>query len=1008
MPIRTLVDGRKVNIPEGMGDAEAENLVLATFPDLAASLGMSPDIEREYDITSGVGDLSARWGNALAAGEPEEVRAEFDKAFGKGNWGISPIGNEPYVTPEGLRRIGIEPKDERKVLLDGIGTDLYDLVDIAPEAIVGAASVAAELIPIPGTGTLGAGAARGMLSALTGRGLVARSARAGAGDAAANVGLEGVQALRGTNRETIGEILQDAGTEGLIVGLGSIALGAPFSAVGNVAGRIKSVAKDLPAGQQGISEVTLDKILEARARVAGQLGEEDAFLPTMKTLSTEGGGVGSQIAAKIEGSGFKQSGDEYMREMTDLINKYRGITLDSARAGDDELTTLAKLSDRLTAREKEISRKIVDNLENFKRTPLGQVDEAAKSVRGMKDYIQSSLSQNYKIGQKVFDGPNYYGSPILKQAGEVTLTPQRVANLIQRVANEAQIADVDQVLASFGDLGARIRSRVNIKRDGRVVPVKNTKKYIGSDITAQNFMDAERALRTASYKARGTNYEQVARNLDISSAISNQVSNLPELSTTYRRELARVNSAYKQFVSPYRGKNGLFKQLAERSQDDATAYLNSFVRGKEGAEFSTIVKQLEQAFGPNAVGSKEAGFLGLSTKDEILGSIGVNYLREGKVGLSKNLDLGLEQGKREANRQLTALSNLEATLEKRIGSAGAAKAVKEIFGLDTIKEYKKILNAIKNGTPDEVANAQAKAGMIMSFKEAQAFVANASKIGDKLANSNLDEVAQQLARLRSLDPKAAEYYQDLLFSENWSKLLAAASKTNANEKNAAIKGWSDDWLAASTRLGNDANMKAMFGDQLYNGMNDLALSIRGASNIDPASGALSVAAQPFIVLQSILRRNFAGAAKPVSFMYVLKNTAPGTPAWKKLVKSQMNGSTVEKSTSNVSKDFKKIIGNSQDIADRILSGRNGFLAASVSAYMEEANMIYPTDEDVPVVQPTKITQEERQAVEPQQPTQEQIANDIGASIVNLINSSRSLEGIGTGGLEEGARIAAGR
>ena len=74
--------------------------------------------------------------------------------------------------------------------------------------------MAAELLPVPGTGIAGATAARGLLSAISGRGLVARSARAGFGDAVANVGLEGVQKLRGTQRESLGEVLQDAGTEG--------------------------------------------------------------------------------------------------------------------------------------------------------------------------------------------------------------------------------------------------------------------------------------------------------------------------------------------------------------------------------------------------------------------------------------------------------------------------------------------------------------------------------------------------------------------------------------------------------------------------------------------------------------------------------------------------------------------------------------------------------------------------------------------------------------------------
>ena len=278
--IITLTDGSKFRVPAGLSDDEALNMVAKAAPEKMIEYGIGYDIEKEYDIRSGVASAAARWGNALAAGDPREVKAEMDNIFGAGNWGLSEIGNQPYVTPEGLRRIGDEPTSNRKVLLNGTDTELYDLVDAGPELIVGTAAVAAELLPIPGTSVIGGTAARGALSALTGRGLVARSLRAGAGDAAANVGLEGVQQLRGTNREGIGEILQEAGTEGLLVGLGSIALGAPFAAVGPVANRIRSAARELPSSQQGISPVQVEDIKNAYRRASEAVGDEDAFLPT--------------------------------------------------------------------------------------------------------------------------------------------------------------------------------------------------------------------------------------------------------------------------------------------------------------------------------------------------------------------------------------------------------------------------------------------------------------------------------------------------------------------------------------------------------------------------------------------------------------------------------------------------------------------------------------------------------------------------------------------------------
>ena len=198
-------DGTEVeNVPNGLEQGELENLLAQKFPNKMLEMGIGYDIEREYNIRDGVPDLEARFDNALARGNPDEIAAEFNERFGKGNWGVTEWDNQPYVTPEGLRAIGVETKDERNVLLDGTSTDRYDFsADIVPELAIGAGAVIGELITLPTPikglgGRAGAGIASGMLSALTGRGLLARSVRSGIGGGAGSVGVEGLQLARGT------------------------------------------------------------------------------------------------------------------------------------------------------------------------------------------------------------------------------------------------------------------------------------------------------------------------------------------------------------------------------------------------------------------------------------------------------------------------------------------------------------------------------------------------------------------------------------------------------------------------------------------------------------------------------------------------------------------------------------------------------------------------------------------------------------------------------------------
>ena len=1013
----TLIDGTRVRVPEGLSDGELNNYIAKAFPNKAAEFGVTYDLEREYNIESGVGDFSARFGAALADGNPEEIKAEFDNTFGKGNWGFTDFGNEPYVTADGLRATGEEPKDERKVLLRGTKLSVYDLVDIIPEAVVGGATVAAELLPVPGTGVVGGTVARGMLSSLAGRGLLARSARAGMGDAAANVGLEGVQSLRGTQRESLGEVLQEAGTEGLIVGLGSIALGAPFSAVGNVANRVRTASKDMVPGTQGVNNVDLQQMLDAQARVASQVGEKDAMLLSLRTLIGDQGTMAGNISVKLEGIGTKQLGDSFAKRTIEFMNKYREIALDSKRLGDSELTTLDKLKSQLTKSEQKFAIDIMENLENFNKTSLGKIDKAATTLRGAKDFAEKKLLQQYRVGMKAFGGDEFYGQ--FKDIGGRTLSNTELAKFVQKISDDSGIG-VDDVVNSFD---SRMTSRIKVQDNGKVSPVFLTaaqKKrkiqatsqgeqynlYSGADISPQDLLNYDMAIRRRAYDKRA-NLAAARKNLEISKAAQSQIGKLPGIDSRFKSKLAKVNKKYSQFADIYRGKNGLFNQIAGRQTNDSQAFLKGFVSGKEGAEFSTLMDKLERAYGSKAIGASDADALGIQTKQEILGTFGVNYIKESKLDIENAFKTSPEAGAKAAQSALNKLNSVETTILKGTTPTKAKKAMKEIFSLASIDEYKTLLRQMATGTPQSAQKAAAKLGTVLSFKEAATFVEKMADVGSNLSKSNLDEVVSQLKSLEALDKRSGDFYRDLLFSENWGRVISASNAETAGKKNAGIKAWADDWIDARSGQNGVANMQELFGKEMYKSMDDLALNIRGALNVDPNAGALSVAEQPVSAIRNILRGDFTGAMKPLSFMYATKSFAPGTVAWTRVNKMITNGKSVEDVVKSENATAAAALKNARKASEAVLAGRNGLFAASVSAYMEDAHQIYPTEDEVPVVAP--VEEQPQPEVQPQQQSMGTIPTDTGIAaiqqIAQMLGQTGSIEGVGTGALEQGASLA---
>jgi hypothetical protein len=336
---------------------------------------------------------------------------------------------------------------------------------------------------------------------------------------------------------------------------------------------------------------------------------------------------------------------------------------------------------------------------------------------------------------------------------------------------------------------------------------------------------------------------------------------------------------------------------------------------------------------------------------------------------------------------------------KRVGDAKAKQAMKQLFQQDSMKEYKALLNQIAKGSPESAARAQQKLGLAMNFKEAEEFVGRTADVGANLAKSDLDTVVAQLRSLDALDKRSGEFYRDLMFSENWGRVVNAMAEESAAKKNAAIKAWADDWIAARSGTNGVENMTELFGKEIYKGMDDLAMNIRGALNIDPNAGALSVAEQPVSIWRNLLQLDFKGAIKPLSFMYGSKQIAPGTKAWTDVNMMLQSGKT----PSDIMKDragmASGILGNAQKAANGAMSGRNGLMAATVSSYMNEADQTYPTDDEVPMIEPRRVQEEP-----PEQPMQQSMI-PAGTGIAAIQQIASMIQGAGTSGLEEGAAIA---
>jgi len=1003
----TLSDGTQVKLPEGLSEEQAQNAILKALPDKASLAGRVYDIEGDFNIRDGVPDLGIRWGLALARGNPEEIKAELDNQVGEGNWGMTEEGSL-YITPAGLRQRGIEPKDERNVFVDGTSNGFYDLVDIAPEIAAGTAAVAGEV---------------GLIAATGGTGLLAQlaigAAGAAAGDVTANLGLEGLQQLRGTNRESPVEIFERVGSEGAAVLGTTLALGLPLAGIGKLAGKVKQSANSY-AGKtlDNLQPVTRQSAQDARAaalkdfEAAGLSGEAaENLVPyiTLKHMLGDQNTVASRMITILEGTGARSMGDALPARAVNFLQKYDSIvkakTLAKPNMSAKELADEIKGS--LSKAEQKLVKDAVDEIDNF-YTKHGAKIERAMAVDDLTGLIAGNLNRALKAGMEKFKSPSLYGTdlapnPNLNIQGLATknIPPQEVASLLNKMAEDLGESSAEAVVGrmkSLSDSRAVGRLEQSVKFDKFGQAVGKGKKVSN----ARDLYDVQQGLRRSM--GGNLNRQEFREAAILSNGVTDSLST--RLGQGFSDELARVNKEYRKFIAPFSRPS--LRYLTEFSAPGVEGFTKRLLTGnKQNITFAKIVDDLDAALrGTEAIGGRASG---VATADELLGTVATQYVRSIKSSYGLD-DMSKPFAELQENAK-KALNDIKK-FEKASQDEKFDKAYKKLFDNDAYEKYKAALNKLAKG--DEAGLDEL--GEMLSFKQARSFVEDTATMAQNLAQADLRAAVQQLRRHKRIDPEGGKFYSEMLYGEIMSRAMSIGSASPAKQM-ALLRQWSDDVLAAYSKspkefkeLLKDASSKELgdAGDSIL----QMAEVIRGAANVDPSAGSIAAGSIGVTLFHKIISGAFSGAVKPLTMMYGMKSFGPGGPAWKQVNARLVAGQAPEKIEMAMKPGVQKALRRAQKAANAAMSGRNGLLAASVSAYMNEQG-------DYNVIKPgvkPKFVRYNEQNPPPQQ--QQQQAPDLamqqqelGANIMNMLQSASRLPPmgkIGQSGLKEGAAIARAR
>jgi len=325
-----------------------------------ATIGGAGVEEAEFDTETGIKNNRLRRQLAGAETEKEEENVLGRYGFREGDYVRDRRGNLA-ITPKGALLLGIET--DKPIMIDESGfslSDLQDFVGVAGEEIVGGiggAIAGQAAIPIP---VLGA-----MIGAFAG---------AGGGKLLE----EGVETLRGTQEETLGEVAKDAAIEGAIAAAGEGIFGVVGKSFGLITGRGRAGSKLAPQTQEEVATAIESgykpslSAMGANSLVARQQAMSEKALGTSARLRQNHEKIMSDLA-KLRAYGADGGVD---------IDATAAILTNAVEAGDNALLQA----------EKTASNNLIKHMDNI----AVQIGKAAKKDEALNADIQGAFVGAYK------------------------------------------------------------------------------------------------------------------------------------------------------------------------------------------------------------------------------------------------------------------------------------------------------------------------------------------------------------------------------------------------------------------------------------------------------------------------------------------------------------------------------------------------------------------------------------------------------------------------------------
>ena len=356
----------------------------------------------EFDTETGIKDSSLRrqLGGAENSSEEELVLGNF--GFREGDYVRDDRGNLA-ITPSGALLLGIET--EKPIMIDESGfslADLQDFVGAAGEEVVGGISGAIAgqaVIPIPILGAV-IGAAIG----------------AGGGKLVE----EGVETLRGTQEQTLGEVGKDALIEAAIAGAGEGIFSVVAKGFGAVVGRGRVGSKLDPQTQEDVATAIQSNYkpslsaMGANSIVARQQALAEKALGTSKRLRENhdqvmtdlgklrsygaDGGVDIEATAAILTNAV-EAGDNFVLQSErmaseNLLKHMDDIAVSMGKVAKKDGSLDADIQNAFVGAYKAFDDKVKEkyaNIENLTNSALG--DTALFNTRGLKADAQLELDR---------------------------------------------------------------------------------------------------------------------------------------------------------------------------------------------------------------------------------------------------------------------------------------------------------------------------------------------------------------------------------------------------------------------------------------------------------------------------------------------------------------------------------------------------------------------------------------------------------------------------------------